>query len=142
MAEKITSEAVLKYIENACNTIKRYCSSMYKTAPADKKVIIDNTDEFYSYFKNAVESSDPFAQNVEAMRAQGLWLPEKINNSSVKAAYFNLSKGYCMKIVNNEAAVKILHSSDRDKISGVHSVVNNINKYIDEIIKGEKIIEN
>lgn len=106
----------------------------------DRQVMLHNTDEFYEYFKNAVESADPFIQNVNTMRAQGLWLPEKINDTSVRQVYFKLAKGYAGKIINNPNAEHAIYSADREKLRAIYNIVKDINKYIDDIIEGRKVL--
>lgn len=139
MAE-ITQKEALRNIKSRCDQILIHANSMTHTPVVDKQVIIHNTNEFYEYFKNAVESSDPFIKNVNTMRAQGLWLPDKINNNSVKAAYYNLAKGYARKIINNPNAERASVSADREKIKTIYNIVKDVEKYIDDIIEGRTII--
>lgn len=139
-ALEINKKEALKQIQSRCDLIKRYIKEMNHSPVADKQVLTHNTNEFLDYFKNAIESADPFIQNVNAMRAQGLWLPDKINNSSVKAAYYNLAKGYARKIINNPNAEHALCSADREKIRAIYNIEKDIEKYIDDIIEGRTII--
>lgn len=137
---EINKKEALKQMKSRCDLIKHYIKEMNHSPVADRQVLTHNTNEFFDYFKNAIESADPFMQNVNAMRAQGLWLPDKINNGSVKAAYYNLAKGYARKIINNTSAEHMIMSADREKMRAIYSIVKDIEKYIDDIIEGRTII--
>ena len=133
-------EDMLKYIKKSCDIIK--VNLIHTRLPSDNKKEINNKlDEFYSYFENAVVSSDPFAENVRNMRANGIWLPDKINDSSVKQNYFNVAKGYFFQVLNDANLQKVIYTEQSVHTKTINNTLRNINKVLNDIIDGKVILE-
>ena len=133
-------EDMLRYIKKSCDIIK--VNLIHTRLPAENRKEINNKlDEFYSYFENAVVSSDPFAENVRNMRANGIWLPDKINDSSVKQNYFNVAKGYFFQVLNDENLQKVIYTEQSVHTKTINNTLRNINKVLNDIIDGKVILE-
>ena len=91
MAE-IKKEDAKKYINSLCEKAAGQIRSCNQVPFALRNSLLKDTGDIISYANNAIESSDPFMQNIEAMRAKGLWMPENINKNNVRAGYFNTAR--------------------------------------------------
>lgn len=133
-------EDMIKYIKKSCDIIK--VNLIHTKLPSgNKKEINNKLDEFFSYFENAVASSAPFIENVNNMRANGIWLPDKINDSSVRQNYFNVAKGYFFQVINDENFQNVIYTEQSVYTQTINSVLRNINKVLNDIIDGKVILE-
>lgn len=137
MSEAIKQEAAINYMKQMVDTIKTNIKSL-KMPEINNIRAKKDLDDFLSYFENAVSSSTPFIDNVHKMREQGIWLPEKITDASVKKGYYSLAKGYFYKVFNNESFMNVLFMTQTKQSREIQSALQNINKLLNEIIEGKR----
>ena len=137
MSEKIKSEAAVNYMKQMVDTVKINIKSLKMPEINNIKAKKD-LDNFLLYFENAVNSSTPFIDNVNKMREQGIWLPEKITDESVKTGYYNLAKGYFNKVFNNDSFMNVLFMTQTKQSRAIQEALQNINRLLNEIIEGKR----
>lgn len=138
--EKIKKEDALKYMKQMCFIVKSNIQSLRMPEISNIKIRKD-LDEFILYFENALTSSDPFIENVNKMREQGIWLPEKITDASVKSNYYNVAKGHFYQVFNNESFINILFKTKTKQSSEIQNALININKLLEKIMNEETVLE-
>ena len=136
MPKQTTKQDALNYVKQMCFTVKANIASLGMKEINNIKIQKD-LDEFILYFENALYSSDPFIENVAKMREQGIWLPDKITDASVKLGYYNVAKGYFYKVFENKSFTDILFRTNTPKSREMMNALQAVNKFLSEIINGE-----
>lgn len=123
---QIKKEDGKKYVRSLCENIIGQIRKCGALPYAQRNMLIKDVEEIMAFSDNAFESSDPFMQNVDAMRAQGLWLPENINKKNVRAGYFNTARGKAIKLYDKiKHTQKIIQSPQGGAVCGAIIEINN-----------------
>lgn len=140
MSKTVSKEEIIKQMQTLTTSFMGKVLELKLITKEKKDSFKTEMEDFILYFNNAVNSSNPFSANVEAMRKQGIWLPDKINASSVRANYFNVAKAKLYEAVTNVCLSTILNISPKQSALAIQTIFGNTVALIDNLIKGDLII--